>query len=242
MDIRRHIPNLLTGTNLFSGMVALVFVVQGNAAGMLIAVAISLVMDFFDGFVARALKVSNPVGKELDSLADMVTFGAVPAMIMARLIQTSAGDPFPAEFTWSPFPLYLTGFLVAVFSAVRLAVFNLDESQSDSFRGLPTPANTMLIASYWLIVEWRPESFLAQSLNTPWVWVALSILSSWLLVANVRLIALKFKNYRVQDNLFRYILVISSLILLAVFLYEGIPFIILLYICLSLLQNYRNPG
>ncbi|MEZ4851543.1 MAG: CDP-alcohol phosphatidyltransferase family protein [Bacteroidia bacterium] len=132
---------------MFFGMVAMVFIFIDNLTGAMIAVLISLVMDFFDGFVARMLKVQGPIGKELDSLADMVTFGAVPGMVMARLIHESTGGLFPPEqITLSEgFPWFLLGFLITILSAFRLAKFNLDERQSDAFYGVPTPANTILI-------------------------------------------------------------------------------------------------
>lgn len=235
--MRQHIPNFLTGANLFSGMVALVFVFTDNVSGAAIAVVLSLIFDFFDGFVARLLKVNSPVGKELDSLADMVTFGAVPGMVMARLILESSGNVFPPLSLGGTFPWFMAGFLVSVFSAVRLAKFNLDETQSDSFVGLPTPANTILIMSYWLVLSFNPDAFLALTLNHLWVWVALSLLSSYLLIAKVRLLALKFKNFSLKDNLYRYILMGASILLVSVFQFQGIPVAILLYFILSLVAN-----
>ena len=237
--MKRHIPNLFTMTNLFFGMTALVFIFIDNLTGAAIAVGISLIMDFFDGFVARMLKVHGPLGKELDSLADMVTFGAVPGMIMARLIQeTSAGSFPPAEISFSSgFPWFLIGFLVTIFSALRLAKFNLDERQSDAFYGVPTPANTILIFSFWMILSWSPDFWLSQFLANQWVLITLSLISSYLLVADVRLLALKFKNFTIKDNLFRFILIGATIILLAIFQYIAIPFIILLYLALSLVDN-----
>ncbi|MCB0839423.1 MAG: CDP-alcohol phosphatidyltransferase family protein [Bacteroidetes bacterium] len=237
--MKKQIPNLLTATNLFFGMVAMVFIFIDNLTGAMIAVLISLVMDFFDGFVARMLKVQGPIGKELDSLADMVTFGAVPGMVMARLIHESTGGLFPPEqITLSEgFPWFLLGFLITILSAFRLAKFNLDERQSDAFYGVPTPANTILIFSFWMITEWRPDFWLSNVLNNTWVLIGITAIASWLLVADIRLLALKFKNFSVADNLFRYILIGSTVILLAIFQHVGIPFIILLYLALSLVEN-----
>ena len=237
--MKKQIPNLLTATNLFFGMVAMVFIFIDNLTGAMIAVLISLVMDFFDGFVARMLKVQGPIGKELDSLADMVTFGAVPGMVMARLIHESTGGLFPPEqITLSEgFPWFLPGFLITILSAFRLAKFNLDERQSDAFYGVPTPANTILIFSFWMISEWSPDFWLSNVLNNTWVLIGITAIASWLLVADIRLLALKFKNFSVADNLFRYILIGSTVILLAIFQHVGIPFIILLYLALSLVEN-----
>ena len=237
--MKKQIPNLLTATNLFFGMVAMVFIFIDNLTGAMIAVLISLVMDFFDGFVARMLKVQGPIGKELDSLADMVTFGAVPGMVMARLIHESTGGLFPPEqITLSEgFPWFLLGFLITLLSAFRLAKFNLDERQSDAFYGVPTPANTILIFSFWMITEWSPDFWLSNVLNNISVLIGITAIASWLLVADIRLLALKFKNFSVADNLFRYILIGSTVILLAIFQHVGIPFIILLYLALSLVEN-----
>ena len=238
-SLKSHIPNLFTASNLFCGMLAVIFIAQDNIWGTTAVIAAALFMDFLDGFVARALGVSSPIGKELDSLADNLTFGAVPGFIMARLIQESlGGEFFPTDwFAIGGGPWFLIGFLVAIYSAVRLARFNLDERQSDAFYGVPTPANTGLIVSYWLIVELQPESWLGQALSQSWILIALSLLSCWLLIADIRLIALKFKDYSFSVNRYRYILLITSLLLLIVFQYMAVPFIFLLYLGLSFLDR-----
>ena len=154
MNIKKHIPNLLTLGNLFSGTVATIFAVQGKFTEAALFVVIGILFDFLDGFAARLLNVSGELGKQLDSLADMVTFGVVPGFIMARLIQESLGLDFPPRevFSTEVLPYYLFGFLIPIFSAFRLAKFNLDTRQSDAFYGVPTPANTILILSFWLIL------------------------------------------------------------------------------------------
>ena len=234
---------MLTATNLFCGTIAIIFIVNDQIAGAALMVVLALIMDFLDGFVARMLGVSSPIGKELDSLADMVTFGVVPGFIMARLIQESLGAAFPPAviFSSSPLPWFLVALLIPVFSALRLAKFNLDTRQSDAFYGVPTPANTILILSFWLIHAYNPDHFLAQWLSNPWVLMVLSVVCSYMLVMDVRLLALKFKNFSVADNLFRYILIGSAILLLVLFQYVGIPFIILLYLVLSVIDNLRNP-
>ncbi|RMG65197.1 MAG: CDP-diacylglycerol O-phosphatidyltransferase [Bacteroidetes bacterium] len=238
--MKAWIPNILTAANLFCGMLALMFVAQDAPWAATTAVAVALMMDFLDGFVARLLKVSSPVGKELDSLADCVTFGAVPGMIMARMIAESLGQPFPAAvLAPDGFPWYLTGFLIAVFSALRLAKFNLDERQSDAFYGVPTPANTMLIVSLWMVVETLPGSRMAELLSLSWVLVGISLLASGLLVADVRLLSLKFKNLRWGGNMYRFLLLGGSVILLAVYRFAGVPFIFILYLFLSVLDTFR---
>lgn len=224
-------------------MLALAFISNGNISGATTAIMIAFVMDFFDGFTARLLKVSSPIGKELDSLADMVTFGAVPGFIMGRLIQESFGKSFLPEqiFMGEDFPWFLVGFLIPVFSALRLAKFNIDERQGDAFYGLNTPTNTGLILSFWLITELKPDFWLAELLNHSFIWIGLSIVCSFLLVADVRMLALKFKNYSVRDNLYRYILMVASLVSLIIFQYVAIPFLLVLYFVLSFLDNIQNP-
>lgn len=235
--MKSSIPNILTASNLFCGCIALIYIFldQPDSAAYMILVA--LIMDFFDGFVARMLKVSSPVGKELDSLADMVSFGVVPAMILARMIENSQGVSFPGLDVWSINNWSLAGILVAIFSALRLAKFNLDERQSDAFYGLPTPANTILILSLWLIVSYWPTHWMAELINQPKVLLGICIFSCYILIADVRLIALKFKNFGFKGNVARYLLLGSALVLLAVFQIIGIPYIILVYLLLSALDN-----
>ena len=230
----------MTSANLFCGVFALVYVGLGQIEPVLWLLGIGLFFDFFDGFVARALGVSSPMGKELDSLADMVTFGVVPGFIMARLIREAQGKDFLPEAPFEVFsdtPFFLVAFLIPVFSGLRLAKFNLDERQSDSFFGLPTPSNTLLVASYWMITAFSPESMGAEWLQNIWVLIGLSVLSSFLLVADIKLIALKFKSLAWKGNEFRYVLILASLALFALFLHKAIPIIILLYFILSLVQN-----
>ncbi len=232
--MKKHIPNLLTSTNLFCGVMAILFVIQDRIELTLIALGIALVADFLDGFVARLLGVSSPIGKELDSLADMVSFGVVPGLIMARMVQEAQGLPFPS--LEGPY-FYGIAFLVTVFSALRLAKFNIDERQSDSFYGVPTPAMTLLIASFWMITSFSPDSMAADWLGNLWLLLGLSLLCSWLLVADVRLIALKFKNYSWKDNAFRFTLLGISVVLGIILQHLAIPLIIFLYIALSIVEN-----
>ncbi len=238
--MKRHIPNAMTSANLFCGTLALIYIGLGQIEPVLSLLGLGLFFDFFDGFAARALGVSSPMGKELDSLADMVSFGVVPGFIMARLIMEAQGEPFLPESPFDLFaetPFFLIAFLIPVFSALRLAKFNLDERQSDSFFGLPTPANTLLIASFWMITAFSPESIGTEILQNPWILIGLTLLSSFLLVSEIKLIALKFKSFAWKGNEFRYILILASLILFAVFQHISIPIIILLYFILSLVQN-----
>ncbi len=223
--ITRHIPNFLTCCNLLCGCIGVVFVLNGNLISGAYVVWISCVFDFFDGFAARILKVSSPIGKELDSLADMVSFGLLPAMVMYKML---------AEPNIPPYLCYLA-FSIAIFSALRLAIFNIDETQRDSFKGLPTPANALFITSLPLI-----GGNLAFAFFDPWILSAIVIVSSYLLVSGIPLFALKFKNFSWQDNKVRFTFIAVSVLLPIAFqvldiqVFLTIPLIILLYIVLSL--------
>ncbi len=215
----RHIPNFLTCCNLLCGCIGIVFVLQGNLESAAYFVWIACLFDFFDGFAARLLKVSSPIGRELDSLADIVSFGVLPAMVIFSMLRmTNAHEYLP----------YIA-FSIAVFSAVRLAIFNIDETQSDSFRGLPTPANALFITALPLLI-----GNIAIALYEPWILCSITIISSYLLVSGIPLFALKFKNFGFKGNEVRYIFLALSLVLLITLTFAAIPLIILSYIILSL--------
>ncbi len=238
--IKRNIPNFLTLCNLLCGCVAIVYAFKGNLIFSAYLVGIAGVFDFMDGMAARILKAYSEIGKQLDSLADMVSFGVLPGAVMFNMIQ-HAVNLTSAEHTISTNPLLLlpySGFLITVFSAIRLAKFNIDTRQTDSFIGLPTPANTFFIVSIPLIVHFNSfgESFDRIILN-PYFLISLSLISSFLLVAPVPLFALKFKNFTWADNKVRFIFLALALILLIVFRFAGIPLIIILYISLSVINN-----
>jgi len=246
MNIKKNIPNAITCGNLLCGCLAIVKCFEGDLVWAAYLVGIAAVLDFFDGFLARLLKVSSPIGKDLDSLADMVTFGVVPGMVMFQLISlhknlTTDGA---AQEGWTIYPpLYndsylidiikYIAFLIPIFSAIRLAKFNNDTRQSESFIGVPTPANAILICSLPLILEFNKLLFV---LN-PIVLCLLSCVMSLLLVANLPLFALKFKNFTWTDNKIRFIFLGISLVLLAIFQIVGIPLVIILYILLSIVNN-----
>lgn len=217
--IARHIPNFLTCCNLVCGCMGIVFVTSGNLNAGAYFVWVACVFDFFDGFAARVLKVSSPIGKELDSLADVVSFGVLPSMVMYSMLK---------DATVSEYLPYLA-FSIAVFSALRLAIFNLDETQSDSFKGLPTPANALFITSLPLLT-----GIIAIALFEPWIVCVIIVMSSYLLVSGIPLFALKFKNFSWRENKIRFTFLILSVALLATLRIAAIPLIILLYISLSL--------
>ena len=215
----RHLPNFLTCCNLICGCLGIVFLLEDRGVPAAYFVWAACVFDFFDGFSARLLKVSSPIGKELDSLADVVSFGVLPALVMYRLI----GDHTASEII----PYF--GFTIAAFSALRLAIFNIDETQSDSFKGLNTPANTLFITSLPLL-----PAAAGQWIFQTWVLVAITFVFSLLLVSRIEIFALKFKNFSWADNKIRFTFLGLSVLLLMAFQITAIPLIILLYIGLSL--------
>lgn len=224
----RHLPNFLTCCNLLCGCFGIVFVLEGREIPAAYFVWLAGVFDFFDGFAARMLKVTSSIGKELDSLADVVSFGILPALVMYKMISTSSDSS----------ALPYIGFTIAVFSALRLAIFNVDETQRDSFRGLNTPANTIFITSLPLLYNQ-----VGRWLYEPAVLVAITLLFSLLLVSRIEFFAFKFKSFRWEDNKLRFTFLLLAVLLLISLQYLAVPIVILLYIVFSLLDSYvfRKP-
>ena len=254
LNIKKHIPNAITSGNLLCGCLALVKAFEGDLVWASYLVGIALILDFFDGFSARLLNVSSAIGKDLDSLADMVTFGVVPGVIMFKVIETTrvlsmtVGGDIPGIASVANenaifWPAYFS-FIIPIFSAIRLAKFNNDVRQSDSFIGLPTPANAIFICSLPLIFS-IDHTFLSKEYNlgftgvilNPYFLCALSLVLSILLIAELPLIALKFKNFGWADNKIRFVFLGLSVVLLIAFQFIGIPLVIILYILLSIVNN-----
>lgn len=225
MNIKKHIPNTLTCANLICGCIGIVAVFNGNLLLAPYLIWLAAIFDFFDGFAARLLKVSSPIGGELDSLADNVTFGLLPASIVYAMLQ---GHALPE---WVPY----LAFVIAVFSALRLAKFNVDTRQAEHFIGLPTPANALFFSSFPLILEY--SSLPLDFINEPWFLLSTAFIFSFLLVAELPLFALKFKSFKWQDNKVKYIFLIVSVALLIIFRFVAIPLIIILYILVSLFNR-----
>ncbi len=250
MNIKKHIPNAITCGNLFCGCLAIVSAFNGNLVASAYLVGIAAVLDFFDGFAARILKVSGELGKQLDSLADMVTFGVVPGVVMFQLLGQAwwgmhmDGAAFNPELNahlakYYPYIAFIP-FLITIFSAIRLAKFNIDTRQTNSFIGVPTPANSILICSLPLIQAFQSTLFgfdFNAIITNVYFLLGLSILMSYLLVAELPLFALKFKNFGWADNKLRFSFLIISVLLIALLHFVAIPFIIFLYIVLSVINN-----
>jgi CDP-diacylglycerol--serine O-phosphatidyltransferase len=243
MQIKKHIPNAITCGNLVCGCVAILQIFEGNMVLASYLVGLAAVLDFFDGFAARLLKVSSPIGKDLDSLADMVTFGVVPGLIMHRMLQIGylVNHQDYEVVIRNQWMVYIP-LLIPVFSAVRLAKFNNDTRQTEAFIGVPTPANAILICSIPLIVNWDTQFDLKHCgiihfLIHPYAILGLSVLMSYLLVAELPLFSLKFKQFGWKGNEIRFVFLALSLVSLIVFQFLGLTIAIVLYIVLSLVNN-----
>ena len=233
--MKKYVPNLITLSNLFCGTVAIVFAVRGAIDWAALFVAIGIFLDSFDGFFARLLHVKSEMGLQLDSLADMVTSGVVPGIVMFQLLNNST-YVLQTEGTFAMLLPYV-GLLITLASAYRLANFNIDTRQTSGFIGLPTPANTMFILSLPLILQYQPTELFDSLLHNMWVLLGITLLSAYLLNAEIALFALKFSDYSFKNNALKYIFLAICVILLLSLKIIAIPLIILLYIILSLLPK-----
>jgi len=231
----RHIPNFLTSLNLLSGCLALVFVFKGDIPVFSLFVGACLILDFLDGFAARALKAYSPMGKELDSLADMIAFGMVPGAILYHLFLISPPLNLANGSTWLQIISYFP-FIVTVFSGLRLAKFNTDTRQTTSFLGLPTPAVTIFVTGIALILQYDRFHLTPFLLNS-YVIGGISMILSFLLVSEIPLFAMKFRSFNWSQNKPQYMLLMISILLLATLQVAGIPLLVLFYIILSLLKK-----
>ena len=246
--MKRHLPNALTCVNLLCGCIALSFIFAGDLVLAAYFVGIAAVADFFDGLVARALRVSSPIGKDLDSLADMVSFGVVPGAIIFQLLNRATspfrdivigGIAMADNQAAHPSLVAYVGFIITIFSALRLAKFNNDTRQTTSFIGLPTPACTLVVASLPLILA--NDTFgLKNIILNPLVLIGLTVLLSGLLVAELPLFALKFKNLQWRGNRRRFIFVGLALGLVLWLKAAGVPLAVLLYVLLSIPGRVRS--
>jgi CDP-diacylglycerol---serine O-phosphatidyltransferase len=237
MNVRKSIPNIITSINLLCGSIAVILVFEGFLHMAAIMVLVASVFDFLDGFAARLLNAYSAVGKELDSLADMVSFGLAPALVVYRMMKESLSGSSVDEHSFIILPLL--AMVIAVFSALRLAIFNVDERQSNEFIGLPTPANAIFFISLPLVIHYgSPHHFLhpffLSVTGNFTVLLILAVVFSFLLVSPYPLFSLKFTNLSFSSNSTRYIFVIIALVLVLLAGIYALPFIIIAYILLSL--------
>lgn len=249
----KQIPNIVTLLNLVFGCLAIIFILQpgeslvaagdnGNWVANLperiwwgsICIGIAAVIDFLDGFVARLMKASSEMGKQLDSLADVVSFGVAPGLILYQLLRISY---IQEESGLDTAILYFLPFvLFPMAAAYRLGRFNIDQSQLTGFKGVPVPAAGLVVASLPLIL-WYDTLGLAPVLTNKWFLYAVIVVISWLMVSTLPMLAFKFSNYSVRDNKFRYALIILSIVLILFLKWLAVPVIFLLYIIFSLLAR-----
>lgn len=217
--MKRHIPNAITCANLLSGCIGIVFAFKGELKIAAYFVVLSGAFDFFDGMVARILSVKSAIGKDLDSLADMVSFGFLPGVVMFQLLKQAAPN---AE------NLPYLAFFITVFSALRLAKFNNDDRQSEDFIGLNTPMNTLFICSLPFIASDYPKLILQATTLVPII-----LISSLLLISEIKIFSLKFNNLSWEEHKVKFIFLILSAVLLLILKFTAIPIILVLYIALS---------
>ena len=237
--MKKHIPNTITCLNLISGCIATYFAFRSNYEMALLFIVIGAVFDFFDGMVARLLHVSSPIGKELDSLADDITFGFAPSAIVFSFLK-EVGAEANSSLCILHSSLPFVAFIMAAFSALRLAKFNLDERQALGFIGLPTPANALFWGS--LIVgsgDWLKTAPLFGS-NLSLLILAGVFVSCWLLVAEVPMFALKFKTWGWKGNEIKYVFLITCVPLLILLGISGLAVIIAWYVVLSIVNNSQR--
>ncbi|WP_404985082.1 CDP-alcohol phosphatidyltransferase family protein [Chryseobacterium sp. M5] len=228
--IKNNLANAITLGNLFSGCVGAVHLILGDYQTTAICIILSLVLDFFDGFVARALKANSNLGTQLDSLADMVSFGFIPGLAMFKMLEPFGNELFGLQL---PFEIKYFGFLITLFSCLRLAIFNLDEEQKYYFKGLNTPSNTILVFGlFYAFKETQSFGFL---LENALFLLIFTVISSWILISPIKMIAMKFKSMKLQDNYPKLALLIGSILILAIFKIVGIPMVILYYIFISII-------
>lgn len=221
--MKKHIPNALTCCNLLCGCLGIIFCLEDRTTTPIAYfVWAAGVFDFFDGFAARWLKVTSPIGKELDSLADMVSFGLLPSLVMYKMIGASS------TVTLLPY----VGLLIAVCSALRLAIFNVDETQHDSFKGLNTPANTIFITALPFIT-----GPIGEFIHQDWVLISITFIFSLLLVSRIDIMAFKFKDFSWTNNKLRFTFLACAVLLLMLIGKPAIPLIILTYIGFSLVGS-----
>lgn len=237
MGLKKHIPNTITLLNLTSGAISIYFGVKGSPEDLAIAgvfIFIAAVFDFFDGFSARLLDVKSEVGLQLDSLSDMVSFGLAPGFILYQMIAMSHGNPLSDVVAINILPFF--ALLVPWMSAIRLAKFNLDASQTYSFKGLPTPALAILVASLPLIRQelYTDRGLFYMLITNTYFLLSVAIFGSLLLVSSFPMFSLKFKHLGLGENLFKYIFIGISVILILFLQIVSVPFILLLYLFLSL--------
>jgi CDP-diacylglycerol---serine O-phosphatidyltransferase len=243
MEIKKHVPNFITLLNLSCGLLAIIAIFKGYYDEAFIFVCLGIFFDFWDGFFARKFNVSGELGLQLDSLADMVTSGVVPGLMMFRLIETIQINQTAYNVTEDTFYMGIVpylGFLITIASAYRLAKFNIDKRQIDSFIGLPTPANALFIMSIPMIQYYGDYEWLYNLLNNPFVLMFLTLLSAYFLNANIPLFSLKLKSFAWDKAKLQYLFMSFAVILFLLLDFVAIPIIVISYVLLSAIINSKT--
>ena len=246
--IKKQIPNIFTLLNLLSGTIAVLMAASDKLVEAAFFVFLGIFFDFFDGFFARKFNVQGEFGKQLDSLADLVTSGVAPGIVMFQLILFATKQQYFMQLSceigsWQDYSdtyfyfIPFIGLIIPLAAAYRLANFNIDERQTDSFIGLPTPALSLFILSLPLILNYSNNQFFIDLINNEYILIVITILGSYLLNAEIPLFSLKFKNYTWSENKMKYIFLISSLVMLVVLQTVAIPLVIIIYVLISIIEN-----
>lgn len=251
--IKKQIPNLFTLLNLLSGLIAIIMALSDKLVDAAFFVFLGVFFDFFDGFFARKFKVEGEFGKQLDSLADMVTSGVAPGIVMFQLILYATKQQWFMQLSceigsWENYgetSIYYTAFiglLIPLASAFRLAKFNIDERQTSSFIGLPTPALSIFVMSLPLILHYSDQQFFIDIIHNKYLLILITLIGSYLLNAEIPLFSLKFKNYAWKDNKVKFTFILITILLLVLLHTVAIPLIIILYVLISIIENIINKN
>jgi CDP-diacylglycerol--serine O-phosphatidyltransferase len=235
----RHLPNLLTSLNLASGFAAIIFASAGNTVTASWLILAAMIFDFFDGFSARMLKAYSAIGKELDSLADIVSFGVAPGVVMFGLIRNSILQGIPSEVSdgsLSSILVIAAAAIMPVCAALRLAIFNIDETQAKSFKGLPTPANALAVISIVISARYAASSTVNNLVNSPALLIMITVLLSILMISRIPLLSLKTSDLKLKGNEGRYIMIILIIISFVLAGPSAVLLVIPVYILSSLLS------
>lgn len=230
----KHIPNAITCCNLLSGCISIVLMCNGYAVAAGVMIFLAAIFDFFDGFAARLLKAYSPLGAQLDSLSDVVSFGVAPSFIIYHYLnqQPTANNLEIAGFNILPF----AAFFLAVFAELRLAKFNIDDRQTTSFIGLPTPAMGLFVASLPFTLQNEKLAFMANNMSNVYFLISIVVIFSYLMVSEIPFFSLKIKNLRFKENIHIYILAIFAVVAFVFLGFAAIPFVMLFYIVISLFR------
>ncbi len=234
----KHIPNTITCCNLLSGCISIVLMCNGYAVAAGIMIFAAAVFDFFDGFAARLLKAYSPLGAQLDSLSDVVSFGVAPSFIIYHYLQSASVSASVSVLGFNIVPF--AAFFLAIFAELRLAKFNIDDRQTTSFIGLPTPAMGLFVASLPFILESEKLAFMGTFIANTYFLLATIILFSFLMVSEIPFFSLKIKNLRFKENIHIYILAIFAIVSFIIFRVAAIPLIMIFYILEAICLNLKN--